>query len=343
MANTISLEKCATGVSCTPGKFKRVNYFHGMLLTEQDFQDEQCYIRAKIKLHNRLHGAGVVCGLRLLSKCIKVGEKQLNKIFIEAGFALGCDGNEIIVCHDHLVPLDEKIADLLREGKIPCQGNAGPKLFVGIRYCECQSDPVPQYTSACDDDELHQQYSRVREGYAVQVLLEEELASGKNTEISHDNGCTKPSKDCPGLFNCAEKDLFIVLGSLNNYSTVGGNFPEGIIDPNDRRTYAVQYLCRTYLRNFDDWEKRGLALLASFSHEEEVVDFTGVLDKQEDEAILYAKTIGLARPKVVSRSDIRGQLQIVRGAMPIARRGGSITLVLDDDKKVIFAYASDVK
>ena len=43
------------------GKFKRLRYFHGMLLTEDDFLEEQLYYREKLKLHNRLHGHGGAC------------------------------------------------------------------------------------------------------------------------------------------------------------------------------------------------------------------------------------------------------------------------------------------
>jgi hypothetical protein len=41
MSNKVTHEKCNSG------KFKRMNYFHGMLLTERDFVDEQTYIREK--------------------------------------------------------------------------------------------------------------------------------------------------------------------------------------------------------------------------------------------------------------------------------------------------------
>src|SRR5438270_4777046 len=176
------MSKNATPDKCSSGKFKRVNYFHGMLLTEEDFVDEQTYLREKLKLHNRLHGAGVVWGLELELGRVQVGTKDdVTKVFIGAGLALDCAGNEIVVCERYLVPLDEKIEELRRFGRLERTEDSypprytGPKLFIGIRFCECKSQPAEQYTSECPDDRLRPQYSRVREGFAVQLFTAEEL------------------------------------------------------------------------------------------------------------------------------------------------------------------------
>ena len=96
---------------CSSGKFKRLNYYEGMLLTEQDFKDEQNYFREKMKLHNRLHGFGVVWGLEITKKRIKEGNGCTDKFFIEPGFALDCAGNEIIICHPYRLPIDEIIEE----------------------------------------------------------------------------------------------------------------------------------------------------------------------------------------------------------------------------------------
>src|SRR5688500_1460417 len=46
--------------------FERPNYFCGHLLTDADLTSAQHYVIEKHKLYHRaLHGAGVVCGLRL--------------------------------------------------------------------------------------------------------------------------------------------------------------------------------------------------------------------------------------------------------------------------------------
>ena len=91
------MSKNATPDKCSSGKFKRVNYFHGMLLTEEDFVDEQTYLREKLKLHNRLHGAGVVWGLELELGRVQVGTKDdVTKVFIGAGLALDCAQRQVL-------------------------------------------------------------------------------------------------------------------------------------------------------------------------------------------------------------------------------------------------------
>ena len=70
--------------------FKRPNFFHGKLLTPEDFKLEQRYGREKSKLHNRgLHGFGIVSGLNVTV--------EAGKIVVESGLALDCEGNELVI------------------------------------------------------------------------------------------------------------------------------------------------------------------------------------------------------------------------------------------------------
>src|SRR5437763_12565702 len=89
-------------------ELKRLNYFHGQMLGANDLRTEQAYFREKIKLHNRcLHGYGTVCGLKLATvpeerDCGGDGEQGSSdrhrlRLVLEAGLALDCEGNEIIV------------------------------------------------------------------------------------------------------------------------------------------------------------------------------------------------------------------------------------------------------
>ena len=230
MSKNVAHEGCTSGRAeqCSPGKFKRVNYFHGMLLTEEDFVDEQNYLRDKLRLHNRLHGAGVMWGLELQKDCVKVGsgekERKITKLFIGGGVALDCAGNEIVVCEKYLVPLDEKIGELRRFGLLErldeCEPPAyrGPRLFVGIRQCECKAQPAEQYTSECADDRLRPQYSRVREGFAVQLFTSEELP-GCHKGTGADNGDSHSCPECRGLYPCRAEEQVIILGYVENYDT----------------------------------------------------------------------------------------------------------------------------
>src|SRR5688572_23700344 len=78
--------------ACDYNEFRRLRYFHGMLLDEKDFREEQQYHAGKRRLLNRmLHGSGVVCGLGLK------GKKDTRWIEISSGLALDCSGNEIWV------------------------------------------------------------------------------------------------------------------------------------------------------------------------------------------------------------------------------------------------------
>ena len=52
--------------SCEIGPFVRNHYFTGKLMLERDFTDEQRYYIQKLRHHHqRLHGWGVVCGLKV--------------------------------------------------------------------------------------------------------------------------------------------------------------------------------------------------------------------------------------------------------------------------------------
>ena len=100
--------------------FKRVNYFQGQVLTEQDLRDEQEYHNGKRQLLNRcLHGSGVICGLE-----VSIDD---NFLTIEPGLALDCGGREIYVPGKQvgIKPLNEK------------------DLYLLIEYHEYESDPVP--------------------------------------------------------------------------------------------------------------------------------------------------------------------------------------------------------
>lgn len=71
----------------------RTRFFAGQLLTDTDLTNEQNYVLAKNRLHNRyLHGWGVVCGLQLTcSECD-------GWVTVNPGYALDPCGNDIIVC-----------------------------------------------------------------------------------------------------------------------------------------------------------------------------------------------------------------------------------------------------
>lgn len=262
---------------CNAGQFKRLKYFNGMLLTERDFCEEQDYLREKHKLNNRLHGAGVAWGLGLKPGCITVDKAELVKVFIAAGLALDCAGNEIIVCKDYLVPLDEKIAELrtlglVREvqkidltdptGKKTITEYVRPKLFIGIRYCECDSQPAEQFTSECGEDDLQPQFSRVREGFDVLILTEDEYHGCVPSSINR-NGKTTDC-GCAGLLPCTEEEQIVWLGCVEKYAI--SDVPLPLITNFDNELSRVQIPDSNWA--YKSWDRQKLSMLASLFRDE---------------------------------------------------------------------------
>jgi hypothetical protein len=359
---------CKQNTNCSTGKFKRLNYYHGMLMTEQDFQEEQTYFREKMKLHNRMHGYGVVWGLGLVVKCTKIDGQQVQRIFIEPGFALDCEGNEIIVCNSYLVSLDDKIAQLNSrcEPLKPCT-----KLLIAIRYCECKSAPQPQYASDCGDEEPQAQFSRITEGFSVEVLLENELPDCCNHKKQNDC-CTKHKQDCPGLATCCEEDHVIILGCLcldsqdskdrgkpqpgvEDGAAVGNNGADGRKDDTDRSSINIANItvsidpcckapriCKPCPTPQEQWEQQKQRLLHQAKEALGGIDFCGVIGKSVCDAEVYLKEIGLkpvTETKPFNERNKKQLLRLIEKADCIAAGGQSIILITDEQQHcVLFAY-----
>jgi hypothetical protein len=155
---------------CDYNEFRRLRYFHGMLLDEKDFREEQQYHASKRRLLNRmLHGSGVVCGLELK------GKKGKRGIQITPGLALDCSGNEIWVSKDLKIDL----ASLLPpKNKPKSESDCRPvdekddlkTYYIGIRYDEKPTSPVSVYLPSGDCEERTCENSRWKEGYCVEIV-----------------------------------------------------------------------------------------------------------------------------------------------------------------------------
>lgn len=314
---------------CNSSKFKRLNYFHGMLLTEQDFQDEQLYYREKLKLHNRLHGTGVVWGLSL-KKVVTSGD--ITKIYISAGLAVDCAGDEIIVCQDYLVPLKDKIKELERHGLVNNASNCGvgedqnPKLYIGLKYCECQSDPAEQYTIECRGDNPAPQYSRTREGFSVQILTLDEYTGCK---LEGQNQPIETCPTCPGLKPCSEQEQLIVLGSVEDYATTG--------DVLDHKDATITHANWTY----KGWDKQKYAMLLTvFKENEDVVDVSCLLGERADEDYIRPRLtdLGLTLVNTITPAQITDPgtfIERAQGTSPWFVNGSSVDVVTDAEKKCV--------
>ena len=123
---------------------QRLRYFFGQVIGVDDLEQEQLYHREKARRHNRLlHGWGIVSGLE-----VRAGTQGARKVTILPGYALDRQGEEIVVPRSVAVDLSGHAA--------------GTTVYVAVRYDERPERPVPT--------PLGQQYSRVRDTFAVEVL-----------------------------------------------------------------------------------------------------------------------------------------------------------------------------
>ncbi len=191
--------------------FERNNIFYGKLITVRDFETEQSYFIEKQRLINRLiHGAGVVCGL----KVEKAGDwLGITEIKINPGVAIDCCGREIIVP-------EEKVVDLKEYSP---EGTG--KVYVLLKYdfCEKESVPVINNVSACEETCC---YNRILETYKIEIskdmpedctLVDKELCEvwldTKNPENFVDYWIKKGCPECP-----QEPAVLLAAITLQNYT-----------------------------------------------------------------------------------------------------------------------------
>jgi hypothetical protein len=108
---------------------KRLNYFKGQFLQEEDFNAEQAYHIRMRRLHNRaLHTWGVVEGL-VVSQIAST-----NSVVVAPGIAIDKMGQEIVL-------------PLPGSQSIPISGVTKGEVFITISYDEAD-DPADKYTTA---------------------------------------------------------------------------------------------------------------------------------------------------------------------------------------------------
>lgn len=143
--------------------FKRNNYFYGKLLTVDDFQVEQQYFVNKLRLINRLiHGAGVVCGLKVLMRGNEAANLGDDQIRITEGVAIDFCGREIIVPNN----VDIELEDELRKKHL--EDKDVNEIYVWIRYDFCGDEKVPKVleASSCQEECC---YSKIKESYRIEA------------------------------------------------------------------------------------------------------------------------------------------------------------------------------
>jgi len=203
---------------CDYNSFKRTRYFHGQLMTDREFREEQIYHDGKRKLLNRmLHGWGVVCGLEIAPKegCV---------VTIGCGLAIDAAGNEIYVDQT----IDANIAELVKQydceskEKDPCKESETDenKWYVVLKYKEVPTDPVPVYIPGGGCEEKVCDYSRIKEGYCIELRRDGCTAADESTLCDTLNPDSEDFREkfCNGLLlpcpseRCEEDG--VILGSI---------------------------------------------------------------------------------------------------------------------------------
>jgi len=150
-------------------QFKRNIYFHGKLLTVDDFDTEQEYFRLKNRLTNKyLHGKGIVHGLTVIST-------SENTIEVSPGFAIDSDGNEIIVSKNMNRTVDEEKLEQLSDRK---------SLFLCIDYKEDRYNEFP--ITLCG--EKKDMPSRMEENFKLNLFETPGEKRIKLAKITKENG-----------------------------------------------------------------------------------------------------------------------------------------------------------
>ena len=153
--------------ACEIGPFIRNHYFNGKLLLERDFTDEQRYQIDKLRHHHqRLHGWGVVCGLK-----VKPHEDSACRdrfVCIEPGTAIDCCGHEIIVREAECIDIRQLPAI---KTLIDKKDGLPHTLQVCLRYRECPTEEIPVLYDECGCDDTRCAPNRILESYDVDVVI----------------------------------------------------------------------------------------------------------------------------------------------------------------------------
>ena len=255
-------EESSQDKHCDYNNFKRARYFHGMLMTDRDFGEEQRYHNEKRMLLNRmLHGWGVVCGLK-----INPTDTPSSKVIIEPGLALDCAGNEIFVRE----PYELDVIEIIKSCAIPkkdltpqeeCANieereKQENKWYVVIKYQEVHTDSTPVYAPVGGCEEKVCENSRIREGYCIELCHVSDLTVECPEQLRENDGpcktlnnkeedirqflCEDLLMPCPD--DCCD-DPQVVLGSIT--------FEENITHKTIINTDMINnWDCRRYVITF---------------------------------------------------------------------------------------------
>ncbi len=172
MANTPDLASCLAAENASSemqplNPFYSLRYHFGMLLGVDDFETEQAYHRAKMRLHNAwLHRAGAVWGLGVAV------ETERSEILVTPGLALDGQGRELHLEAEACLNVGAWFQE--HEDDVTLNEDGSFDAHVVIRFKACLTRQVPALLEPCVGSGNGTAYSRVFE--TVELLLVPGLA-----------------------------------------------------------------------------------------------------------------------------------------------------------------------
>lgn len=199
MSSNPVLDACALEDPCAvPYEFVRLRYFFGQRLGVLELTDEQAYVVGKQRFHNqRLHGAGVLCGLRA-ERYVPSGAEATTLLRVSAGAAVDGCGREIVVGWDTCVD----VAAFVRANRSTNPDLSDPsspesrRLWVAVCYRECPSDPSPAVSGPCDCEPTGCENGRIREGFELKLLTYSQLPAAPFPPLPSEPCSRPPSDSC---------------------------------------------------------------------------------------------------------------------------------------------------
>ena len=172
MANTPDLATCLAAENANAemqplNPFYSLRYHFGMLLGVDDFETEQAYHRAKMRLHNAwLHRAGAVWGLGVAVDTTR------GEIVVTPGLALDGQGRELHLEAEACLNVGAWFEQ--HEDDVTLNPDGSFDAHVVIRFAACLTRQVPALLEPCVGSGNGTAYSRVFE--TVELLLVPGLA-----------------------------------------------------------------------------------------------------------------------------------------------------------------------
>jgi hypothetical protein len=170
---------CGAGTDCCwtlPPEFVRVRYFFGQRLGVMELSDEAAYHGGKRAFHNaRLHGVGVVCGLRAERFVLTPGSNT-TVLRVRKGAALDACGREIVAAVDQCIDVAAWFAKNRSRPELSgWTAGTSQTLRVALRYRECPTDPSPAPRDPCGCDNGGCEFGRVREAFELALFTDAEV------------------------------------------------------------------------------------------------------------------------------------------------------------------------